>query len=60
MSLGRLSRSYDFGIAKVKSKKVLSSFASASSIAVHHGSTLCCSFSFSDMLSLKYPVTDQI
>ena len=30
------------GLAKVKSEKVLSSFASASSIIIHHGSKLCC------------------
>ena len=42
MSLGRSSRFYLLGLAKVKSEKVLSSFASASSIAIHHGSMLCC------------------
>ena len=41
MSLGRSSRFCFFGLAKVKSKKVLSSFASASSITIHHGSKLC-------------------
>ena len=41
MSLGRSSRFYFLGLAKVKSEKVLSSFASASSIAIHHGSKLC-------------------
>ena len=30
------------GFAKVKSEKVLSSFAPASSIAIHHGSMMCC------------------
>ena len=42
MSLGRSSRFCFLGLAKVKSEKVLSSFASASSIAVHHGGKLCC------------------
>ena len=42
MSLGRSSRFYLLGLAKVKSEKVLSSFASASSIIIHHGSKLCC------------------
>ena len=42
MSLGRSSRFRSLGLAKVKSEKVLSSFASASSIAIHHGSMLCC------------------
>ena len=41
MSLGRLTKFRFLGIAKVKSKKVLSSFASASSITVHHSSMLC-------------------
>ena len=41
MSLGRSSRFYFLGLAKVKSEKVLSSFASASSITIHHGSRLC-------------------
>ena len=41
MSLGRSSRFYLLGLAKVKSEKVLSSFASASSITIHHGSKLC-------------------
>ena len=40
MSLGRSSRFYFLGLAKVKSE-VLSSFASASSITIHHGSKLC-------------------
>ena len=40
MSLGRSSRFYFLGLAKVKSEKVLSSFASASSITIHHGSKL--------------------
>ena len=40
MSLGRSSRFYFLGFAKVKSEKVLSSFASASSITIHHGSKL--------------------
>ena len=39
MSLGRSSRFCFLGLAKVKSEKVLSSFASASSITIHHGST---------------------
>ena len=39
MSLGRSSRFCFLGLAKVKSEKVLSSFASASSITTHHGST---------------------
>ena len=38
MSLSRSSRFCILGIAKVKSQKVLSSFASASSIIIHHGS----------------------
>ena len=38
MSLGRSSRFCFFGLAKVKSKKVLSSFASALSITIRHGS----------------------
>ena len=42
MSLGRSSRFCFLGPAKVKSEKVLSSFASASSIIVHHGGMLCC------------------
>ena len=41
MSLGRSSRFCFLGIAKVKSEKVLSSFASASSITIHHG-VVCC------------------
>ena len=41
MSLGRSSRFCFLGLAKVKSKKVLSSFASASSIGIHHGSKWC-------------------
>ena len=41
MSLGRSSRFCSLGFAKVKSEKVLSSFAPASSITVHHGSKLC-------------------
>ena len=41
MSLGRSSRFCFLGLAKVKSEKVLSSFASASSITIHHGSELC-------------------
>ena len=41
MSLGRSSRFCFLGLAKVKSEKVLSSFASASSITIHHGSKLC-------------------
>ena len=40
MSLGRSSRFCFLGLAKVKSEKVLSSFASASSITIHHGSKL--------------------
>ena len=40
MSLGRSSRFYFLGLAKMKSEKVLSSFASASSITIHHGSKL--------------------
>ena len=40
MSLGRSSRFRSLGIAKVKSEKVLSSFASASSIITHHGSMM--------------------
>ena len=43
MSLGRSSRFRPLGLVKVKSEKVLSSFASASSIAGHHGSMLCVS-----------------
>ena len=39
MSLGRSSRFCFLGLAKVKSEKVLSSFASASSITIHHGSS---------------------
>ena len=39
MSLGRSSRFCFLGLAKVKSEKVLSSFASASSITTHHGSS---------------------
>ena len=31
-----------FGIAKEKSEKVMSSFATASSITVYHGSMMCC------------------
>ena len=42
MSLGRSSRFCSLGFAKVKSDKVLSSFAPASSITVHHGSMMCC------------------
>ena len=42
MSLGRSSRFCSLGFAKVKSEKVLSSFAPASSITVHHGSMMCC------------------
>ena len=42
MSLGRSSRFYFLGLAKVKYEKVLSFFASASSIAIHHGSMKCC------------------
>ena len=41
MSLGRSTRFRCLGTAKVKSEEVLSSFASASSITVHHGSRLC-------------------
>ena len=41
MSLGRLSRFRPLGLVKVKSEKVLSSFAFASSITIHHGSELC-------------------
>ena len=41
MSLGRSSRFRSLGVAKVKSEKVLSSFASASSITIHHGSMKC-------------------
>ena len=41
MSLGQSSRFSFLGIARVKSEKVLSSFASASSITIHHGSKLC-------------------
>ena len=41
MSLGRSSRFRSLGLAKVKSEKVLSSFASASSITIHHGSMMC-------------------
>ena len=41
MSLGRSSRFCFLDLAKVKSEKVLSSFASASSITIHHGSKLC-------------------
>ena len=41
MSLGRSSRFRFLGLAKVKSEKVLSSFAPASSIVIHHGSTRC-------------------
>ena len=41
MSLGRTSRFYFLGPPRVKSEKVLSSFASASSITIHHGSKLC-------------------
>ena len=41
MSLGRLFRFRSLGLAKVKSEKVLSSFASASSITIHHGSKWC-------------------
>ena len=41
MSLGRSTRFRSLGTAKVKSEEVLSSFASASSITVHHGSMLC-------------------
>ena len=41
MSLGRSSRFCFLGNAKVKSEKVLSSFASGSSISIHHGSTRC-------------------
>ena len=42
MSLGRSSRFCFLGIAKMKSEKVLSSFASASSIVIHHGSMKSC------------------
>ena len=42
MSLGRSSRFCFLGLAKEKSEKVLSSFASASSTGIHHGSMLCC------------------
>ena len=42
MSLGRSSRFYLLGLAKVKSEKVLSSFVSASSTGIRHGSMLCC------------------
>ena len=42
MSLGRSSRFCFLGLAKVKSEKVLSSFAPASSTGIHHGSKLCC------------------
>ena len=41
MSLDRSSRFCFLGLAKVKSAKVLSFFASASSITIHHGSTRC-------------------
>ena len=41
MSLGRSSRFYFLGPAKVKYEKVLSPFASASSTDIHHGSTRC-------------------
>ena len=41
MSLGRSSRFCFLGIAKQKSEKVLSSFASASSIIVHRGCMRC-------------------
>ena len=41
MSLGRSSRFRPLGLAKVKSEKVLSSFASVSSTDIHHGSTRC-------------------
>ena len=41
MSVGRSSRFRFLGIAKEKSEKVLPSFASASSITIHHGSTRC-------------------
>ena len=37
MFLGRSSRFCPLGLAKVKSEKVLSSFASASSIIIHFG-----------------------
>ena len=42
MSLGRTSRFRFLGIAKVKSEKVLSSFASASPIIIHHGGIKGC------------------
>ena len=41
MSLGRSSGFCFLGLAKEKSEKVLSSFASASSTGIHHGSTRC-------------------
>ena len=41
MSLGRSSRFCFLGLARVKSEKVLSSFASASSVSTYRGSKLC-------------------
>ena len=41
MSLGRSFRFRFLGIAKVKSEKVLPSYASAPSITIHHSSTMC-------------------
>ena len=42
MSLGRSSGFCFLGPAKVKYEKVLSSFISALSITIHHGSKMCC------------------
>ena len=42
MSLGRSSGFRFLGLAKVKPEKVLSSFTSALSITIHHGSKMCC------------------
>ena len=36
------SRFRFLGMAKVKSEKELPSFASASSMTIHHGTTMCC------------------
>ena len=41
MSLGRSSRFCLLGLARVKSELMLSSYASASSITLQHGSKLC-------------------
>ena len=42
MSLGRSSRFCSLGLAKVKSEKGVSFYASALSITIRHGSKMCC------------------